>query len=473
MMKTEVKNLSLINHIDIKLLKGVTQDSRKVKEGYLFAAFQGDYVDGRDYISDAIANGATVILSCEDTLVSNNIDALLVKNPRKVFSHIVSEFYKNQPEHIVAVTGTNGKSSVVHLVNQLWHALGKKGAFIGTLSGAMTTPDPVSLHEKLAQMAGDGIESIAIEASSHGIEQYRIDGVHVAVAAFTNFSQDHLDYHKHMDGYFTAKSRLFSEILDQGGVAILNADIPRYKSLLEICKARDIKVLSYGKNGADIKLISNVIKSASQQIEIEVMGGYYSLELPLVGQFQVMNVLCALACVISQYPEKIAELITALSKLEGVTGRMQHVSSNVYVDYAHTPDALENALKSLRLHTNAKLVCVFGCGGDRDKTKRSLMGDIAAKLSDIAIITDDNPRSENPADIRKEILSGINDKNSNIHEISNRRDAIKFAVSQMGVDDILLVAGKGHEQGQIFDGHTQPFDDVKEVEAAMARLNNY
>ncbi len=464
--------MSLID-LDIKSLKGVTQDSRKVKDGYLFAAFQGDFVDGYDYISDAIARGASVILSDRDVQISGNARLLLVDNPRKVFSYIVAEFYQNQPEHIVAVTGTNGKSSFVHFVNQLWHALGKKGAFIGTGSGAMTTPDPVSLHEALNEFYQNKVTNIAIEASSHGLDQYRIDGVHVAVAAFTSFSQDHLDYHGNMDDYFTAKSRLFSEILKQGGTAVLNADIPRYKALLEICKVRGIKVLSYGKNGTDIKLISNIVKSASQQIEIEVMGEDYSIELPLVGGFQVMNVLCALACVISQYPEKTAELITALSKLEGVTGRMQHVgSSNIYVDYAHTPDALENALKSLRLHTDARIICVFGCGGDRDKSKRRLMGEVASRIADIVIVTDDNPRSENPADIRKKILSGVDNHNSNIHEIADRREAIKFAISQMDKNDILLVAGKGHEQGQIFDGLVEPFDDVKEVEAAMARLNN-
>ncbi len=450
--------------INIKALKGVTQDSREVKQGYLFAALKGESVDGREFINDAITNGAAFILADKDTQETSGARFILVDNPRKEFSSIVAGFHGKQPEHVVAVTGTNGKSSIVHFIDQLWQSIGEDGAFMGTLSGSMTTPDPVSLHKSLSKISGN----LAMEASSHGLEQYRMDGVKVNIAAFTNLTQDHLDYHGSMDDYLSAKLRLFSEILEHDGVAVLNADIPQYQELVASCGGR--RVLSYGENGKDIKLISLLVAGSSQKIEIEVMGENYSIAIPLVGKFQAMNVLCALACVIAQYPDKIGELVPALEKLEGAAGRLQQVANNIYVDYAHTPDALENVLEALRPHTKGKLICVFGCGGDRDKAKRPLMGAIAAKLADITVITDDNPRSENPAYIRAEILGGANNTNSNIHEIADRREAISFAISQMGVDDILLVAGKGHEQGQIFDGFTEPFDDAIEVTSAMASL---
>jgi len=450
--------------INVKSLKGVTQDSRKVKEGYLFAALKGELVDGRDFIDDAIKRGAAVILSYEGTKIDGNISSILVENPRKMFAHIVSEFYQNQPDNIVAVTGTNGKSSVVHFVDQLWRSIGEQSAFIGTLSGSMTTPDPVSLHKILSHMSDDGVNSVAIEASSHGLAQYRIDGVNVDVAAFTNLTQDHLDYHGSMDDYLASKTRLFSDILEQDGVAVLNADIAQYQELVDIC---DRHILSYGENGADIKLRSVLAVGAFQHVEIEVMGNSYGINLPLVGKFQVMNALCALACVIATFPDKAGELVAALERLEPVPGRLQQVGGNAYVDYAHTPDALENVLNALRAHCLGKLICVFGCGGDRDAGKRELMGAVAGRLADIVIVTDDNPRSEKPSDIRKEILSGIN-KDTDIHEIASRREAIEFAVNLMDEEDILLVAGKGHEQGQVFDGFIEPFDDVFEVKKLLS-----
>ncbi len=457
--------MSPINvNIDIKALKGVTQDSREVKQGYLFAALKGENTDGRRFINDAINNGASFILADKDTQETSGAQFILVDNPRKEFSSIVAGFYGKQPNHIVAVTGTNGKSSVVHFIDQLWQSIGEDGAFIGTLSGSMTTPDPVSLHKQLAQMM---CNNLAIEASSHGLEQYRMDGLKVSIAAFTNLTQDHLDYHGSMEDYFSAKLRLFSEILERDGAAVLNADIPQYQTLLDRCGGRH--VLSYGENGKDIKLISLLVAGSSQKIEIEVMGKFYKVNLPLVGNFQAMNALCALACVIAQYPDKIDGLIPALEKLEGAAGRLQQVANNIYIDYAHTPDALENVLEALRPHTKGKLICVFGCGGDRDKAKRPLMGAIAARLADITVITDDNPRSENPATIRAEILGGVNNTNSNIHEIAGRSEAIKFAISQMDIDDILLVAGKGHEQGQVFNGFTEPFDDAIEVKTMLSK----
>ncbi len=458
-LKLKIRGQNLFP-IDVKSLKGVTQDSRQVKDGYLFAAFHGGAVDGSSFIDDALKRGASVILS------DNNSD-----NPRRDFSHIVSGFYKKQPENITAVTGTNGKSSVVHFIDQILQGAGVNSAYMGTLSGSMTTPDPVSLHKALAEMVSDNITHVALEASSHGLGQYRMDGVRLKVAAFTNLSQDHLDYHGGMDDYFEAKKRLFSEILPKGGVAVLNADVPQYKDLSALCKKREIKVISYGENAEEIKLESCIISGLGHDVVIEVLGSNYSLHIPFIGRFQIMNILCALACVVAQDGYRssfVISYIDMLKKLKSVPGRLQYVhgdSCNVYVDYAHTPDALENVLVTLRSHAKGKLVCVFGCGGDRDKLKRPLMGGIAAKNADIVIVTDDNPRSENPDDIRREIIGGTDLKD--INEIADRRAAIEFAVKQLGDDDILLVAGKGHEQGQVFDGYVLPFDDVQVVEEAL------
>lgn len=463
--------------IDMSVITGVSQDSRAVQSGYVFAALQGGAVDGRQYIPDALQRGATIILSDKEAVIEGGASATLIKreNPRRDFALLTAEFYAKQPECIVAVTGTNGKSSVVHFANQLWQALGEQSDFIGTLSGAMTTPDPVSLHKKLSDMALAGITHTAMEASSHGLAQYRMDGVKLNVAAFTSFSQDHLDFHDTMQDYLSAKERLFSELLPLHGVAVLNADIPVYSELKAICKRRGVRVLSYGSKGEDLKLIFREIDGVMQDISVEIFGKAHAMRVPFVGAFQVMNVLCALGCVIAQAPddvERVRKLVTAVSGLSAVPGRMEHVESpdgkyHAYVDYAHTPDALENVLKALRAHTNGRLICVFGCGGDRDQEKRPMMGEVAARLSDVAIITDDNPRSENPSQIRKHILAGINNPQGMIVEVDGRKAAIEKAVGEMTPNDIVLIAGKGHEKGQIFKGKTEPFDDVLEVKQAL------
>lgn len=463
--------------IDVASLNGVTQDSRAVEAGYLFAALKGEQADGRNYISSAIKNGASVILMGQPPDNTNmelkeleGAKIVVSDNPRKAFAHITADFYGDQPDHMIAVTGTNGKSSVVHFIDQMQKALGMNSNYIGTLSGSMTTPDPVSLHKILSEIKKAGVNNIAMEASSHGLDQYRMDGVSLSVAAFTNLSQDHLDYHKNMDDYLAAKSRLFSDILPINGVAVLNADSIAYPKLRDICKKRGIKTLSYGDAGEDIRLISCDIMPAGQEIEIEINGETYKTHLPLVGRFQVMNILCALGCVLSIYPEKLREILAHTPNIEGVPGRLQHVSDgarHAYIDYAHTPDALENVLNALRPHTKGKLICVFGCGGDRDKTKRPLMGEIANRLSDIAIITDDNPRSENSDDIRSDIMAGIKTADAQIINMPHRREAIRKGVEILTENDVLLVAGKGHEQGQIFNGTTEPFDDVRETLGAM------
>ena len=470
--------------IDVPALRGVTQDSRAVEAGFLFAALRGEAHDGYAYIPDALARGARVILTdkaCDLGDDAAKAQCVVSDNPRQDFSYIAAQFYGRQPAHIAAVTGTNGKSSVVHFADQLWTALDESATYIGTLNNALTTPDPVSLFKTLAQMAGDGVSHVAIEASSHGLAQYRLDGAQITVAAFTNFSQDHLDYHTDMDNYFAAKARLFEELLPISGTAVLNADVPEYHEISVVCKKRGIRILSYGKQADDIVLRACTVSGVHQAVSLEIDGRSFDVKIPLVGEFQVMNILCALGCVIAEAPNderRINKAVNALASIGGVPGRLQHVSDaqglyHGYVDYAHTPDALKTVLNSLRPHTKGRLICVFGCGGDRDPSKRAMMGEIAAHLSDVVLITDDNPRSENPAIIREQIVGGIEDTAEGIEVVDDRRKAILRGVQSMGKDDILLVAGKGHEQGQIIGDKILPFDDALELSNAFATKSNH
>lgn len=440
-----------IDNFDIKKIKGITADSRKVERGYLFAALPGEINDGHDYINSAIERGASVILADQNAPVNHGVCSLNVPREtlHKAFSLLVGKFYNQQPEQVIAVTGTNGKSSVVHFVNQIWQSLGKNSEALGTLNGGLTTPDPVTLHEHLKSFADQGVTHCALEASSHGLAQYRLDGARINVAAFTSFSQDHLDYHKDMEDYLSAKIRLFTEVIEQGGTAVLNADIPEYVPLRKACDARNINVISYG-DGGDLTL--GLAKS-----------------LPLIGHFQKMNALCALGCVIAEQGVNKEQAIATLKTLNPAPGRLQHVTDknrHAYIDYAHTPDALQTVLTELRSVTKGKLICVFGCGGDRDTIKRPLMGEVSNALADVTIITDDNPRSENPEDIRTQIRKNIRNSES-LHVIPNRRSAIAFAVQMLGNDDVLLVAGKGHECVQILGARTEEFDDYKEVKKAL------
>ena len=470
--------------IDIAALKGITLDSRAVKSGYLFAALKGEQVDGRDYIGAAIKNGASIVLTdavYEQPEGLDLGDAILVKseNPARDISYIAAEFNAPLPEHFVAVTGTNGKSSVVHFASQLWQKEGVKGVMMGTLTNALTTPDAVTLFEALGILKNnDGITHVAIETSSHGLAQHRADGAPIKIAAFTNFTQDHLDYHESMDEYFSAKKRLFEELVPEDGAAVLNADVPSYKELSDICKRRGVRVISYGEKGEDLTLLEHRVVGVTQEVVVDVMGQRFALSIPFVGAFQVMNMLCSLGCLLASSTddtERIKTLTEFLPTLQGVPGRLQQVSDpsgayNGYVDYAHTPDALETVLNALRPHTKGRLVCVFGCGGDRDSSKRPQMGEIAARLADVAIITDDNPRSESPSLIRKEIEDGIPDnfkEQKDIQNIEGRRKAIEQAVALMQKGDILLLAGKGHEDGQTIGDKVHPFDDATELNKAL------
>jgi len=460
---------------------GLTADSRAVRPGFLFAALPGSKADGRVFVADALARGAVAVLAPEGTVLPEGTSAVLVEaeQPRLAFALAAAAFHGRQPETVVAVTGTNGKTSTVTFARQIWAKLGHKAASLGTLGivgpgvdryGAMTTPDPVTLHQVLAEVKDAGIDRLAMEASSHGLDQFRLDGVRVAAAGFTNLTRDHLDYHGSMEAYLAAKAMLFGRVLVPGGGAVLNADIPEFDTLSAICSNRGIRVFGYGFAGRELMVRGIDPLPHGQRLSLSVLGRDTTVELPLVGRFQAWNALCALGLVIAT--GAIAEeAVDALATLEGVPGRLQHVATHpngapVFVDYAHTPDALETVLTALRPHAAGKLVVVFGCGGDRDRGKRPVMGELAGRLADRAIVTDDNPRTEVAAEIRRAVLAG----NPAAEEIGDRRSAIRAAVRDLGPGDVLVVAGKGHEQGQIIGTEVRPFDDAAEARAAVAEV---
>jgi len=465
---------------DISLIKGVTSDSRQVKEGYLFAALPGAKAEGSDYISDAVNHGAAYVLIDQKTICDPIEGVIYIRddNPRLAFSKITKAFYKLQPENIVAVTGTSGKTSTVTFVQQLWHLSGQtKCASLGTLGvrgpgvmkyGRLTTPDSEQLHAELADLAAVGINHLAMEASSHGLDQYRLDGVDIKSAAFTNLSRDHLDYHEDMDSYFMAKARLFSDVMPSGSKAIINADDKYYSKLKSICEKNNQNIISFGFSGETIKIEKINPFPGGQEVSFIINKKSYKVTLPLVGEFQIMNAICALGLILSldDQPEKY---IPFLEKLRGVPGRLQLVAGHsrgaVYVDYAHKPAALETVLKTLRPHTKNKLVCVFGCGGNRDPGKRPMMGKIASDLADVVIVTDDNPRYEDAESIRRQILQ----ETSGGIEIADRSEAINKAIKDLKEGDVLVIAGKGHEQGQIIGEEILPFDDLVEAQQAIER----
>ncbi|HEY8192011.1 MAG TPA: UDP-N-acetylmuramoyl-L-alanyl-D-glutamate--2,6-diaminopimelate ligase [Alphaproteobacteria bacterium] len=451
-------------------IAGLTHDSRQVRNGWLFAALPGSKADGRDYIHEAVARGAVAVLTAKGIAAEAAVN-VASDNPRRDFSLMAAKFYSAQPRVIAAVTGTNGKTSTVHFTQQLWQSAGFKAVGIGTLgvsgavakTGSMTTPDPVSLHAELADLTRAGVTHVAMEASSHGLDQHRLDGVRVTAAGFTNLTRDHLDYHGTMEDYRAAKARLF-DILDPDGVAVLNADAPEFNSLKTICTGRGIRVIGYGGKGADLWLTSRKAIPQGQEAEIEFFGQREKLAVPLVGSFMLMNALCAYGLAGIDRPRD-------LEKLQNAPGRLQLVGRTrgaaVYVDYAHTPDALENVLDALRPHTAGRLICMFGCGGDRDPGKRPIMGGISAAKADLTVITDDNPRTEKPEAIRDAIRHGAG---MSAKIIGGRREAIQWSVAQLKPGDVLVLAGKGHEQGQIFADHVEPFDDVEEAKIAIKGL---
>ena len=460
-------------------ITGLTSDSRQVAPGFLFAALPGTQVDGARFIDDAIAAGAAAILGPK-TLppgVAGTVPVLRDENPRQALAVMAARFAGAQPETVVAVTGTNGKTSVAAFVRQIWQELGLKAASMGTIgivgpSGETslqhTTPEPVALHEMLRDLANEGVTHLAMEASSHGLQQNRLDGVKIAAGAFTNLTRDHLDYHSDFEDYFAAKMRLFNDLLAPGSTAVINADMPEAQRIVKACRARDLNVMTVGENGSVIKLTAQHRHGLGQRLTVQCRGSEYKVHLPLVGGFQASNALIAAGLVIAAGGGE-DKVFAALENLQGARGRLDLVAeatsgAPIFVDYAHTPDALDNALQALLPYVTGRLAVVFGCGGDRDPGKRPEMGEVAARLADIAYVTDDNPRSEDPASIRAEIMAacpgGI--------EIGDRAEAIERAIGALEGGDVLLIAGKGHETGQIVGDKVIPFSDHEAVAGVLA-----
>lgn len=471
--------------VDLSFLSsctGVTSDSREVRAGYAFVAISGARKDGADFIPQAIENGAThIIVEKGKNLSLEGVTLIETDNARFFLSCAAAAFYAGQPARVVAVTGTNGKTSTVNFARMIWEELGLRGASLGTLGligrgiegySGMTTPDPVTLHKALNHVAARGIERLAIEASSIGMDQYRLESVVVSAAGFTNLTHDHLDYHGSMESYLESKERLFSDLLSADGVAVVNADVPEFEGIRKICDRRSLSCFGYGWKGNGLRLVNRTAHAGGQVLDLEILGKEYNVALPLAGEFQAMNALCALGLVISEKGIDPAAAVEALSRLSPVPGRLQLVGGTpeniaVYVDYAHTPDGLETMLKALRPHTTGRLICLFGCGGDRDARKRPVMGDISSRLADITIVTDDNPRTENPDAIRAQILAACH---GDVHEIGDRRAAIAHAVRMLRAGDVLALAGKGHETIQIFADRTEEFDDVLESAKAIGEV---
>ncbi len=457
------------------VVTGLTSDSRAVKPGFVFAALPGTKVDGSAFIPQALANGAAAVIVASEGYSGPGV-VIATDNPRWLLARAAARFHDRQPDTIIAVTGTNGKTSVSVFVRQIWEAMGFRAASLGTIGvvgpdGAEylqhTTPDPVQLQALAARLAEDHVSHLAVEASSHGLAQYRLDGLRLTAAGFTNITRDHLDYHPTFDDYFEAKMRLFDELLPAGAPAVINMDSPHGEEVRMRAEAHGLASFTVGHKGHSIRLVSARREGLEQHLLLETASGLHDVTLPLVGDFQASNALVAAGLVIAAGGEEEVAL-RALSSLKGATGRLDLVGkseagASVFVDYAHTPDALENALSSLRPYAEGKLIAVFGCGGDRDKGKRPLMGAAAARLADRVIVTDDNPRSEDAATIRQAVLAGA----KSAVEIGDRAQAIREAVAMAGQGDIVLVAGKGHEEGQIVGAEVRPFSDHAAVRAAF------
>jgi UDP-N-acetylmuramoyl-L-alanyl-D-glutamate--2,6-diaminopimelate ligase len=447
---------------------GFAIDHRKVAPGTIFGAFEGQRVNGEDFIPAAVAAGAIAVVARPQAAVEGAFH-VADHNPRARFAELAAKFFAPFPETAVAVTGTNGKTSTVELTRQLWRMAGHHAASIGTLgvttadervTTGLTTPDIVTFLSNVAGLAREGVTHVAFEASSHGLTQYRTEGLRVSAAAFTNLSRDHLDYHGDMAAYFTAKLRLFSEVLAPDGTAVVWADDPHSERVIDLARQRRNRLMTVGEHGDDIRLVSRDPTLLGQGLVIAAGGAEHHVKLPLIGAYQAANALMAAALVIATGGD-IATTIAGLARLQPVRGRLERAvitasGAPVYVDYAHTPDALEAAIAALRPHVAGRLILVFGAGGDRDQGKREPMGAIAQALADVVIVTDDNPRSEDPATVRADILKAA----PNAIEHGDRRGAIRLAIEQAGPEDIVLIAGKGHEQGQIVGDLVLPFDDV-------------
>jgi UDP-N-acetylmuramoyl-L-alanyl-D-glutamate--2,6-diaminopimelate ligase len=461
-------------------ITGVTADSRAVKPGFLFAALPGAKLDGAAFVKDAIAKGAVAVLGGEGVrAVAGGAATVVDLNPRKRLAEIAALFYGRQPETIVAVTGTNGKTSVASFVRQIWTRLGHKAASFGTVGVVSptgtkalshTTPDPVEIHRLLAGLCEESVDHVAFEASSHGLAHHRVDGVTIKAAGFTNLTRDHLDFHETFGAYEQAKLRLFSEVLPANGVAVINGDSPSAPSFVRTVRARGQRLILAGESGGDLHITKRAPLGDGQRMAIAWQGRGYDVVLPLAGGFQASNVVIAAGLVLGLGADPGA-VFDALGKLQGAAGRLEKVGVTpagvpIYVDYAHTPDAVETVLRALRPHAEKQLWVVLGCGGDRDPGKRPLMGAAAKAFADRVIVTDDNPRTEDPASIRRAVLEGA----VGAQEIGDRAKAIEAAILGAERGDVVVIAGKGHESGQIVGREVKPFNDADEARGAIERM---
>jgi UDP-N-acetylmuramoyl-L-alanyl-D-glutamate--2,6-diaminopimelate ligase len=459
-------------------VKGLAVDSRVVKPGDLFFALAGSKTDGSRFIDAAIAAGAVAIAS-DRRPEDARVPFVVTANPRRALALAAAKFFPRQPQTIAAVTGTSGKTSVAAFTRQIWQSLGQESASIGTIGlvspkrtvyGSLTTPDPIALHRQLDEIARDGVTHLAFEASSHGLDQFRLDGVRVAAGGFTNLSRDHMDYHPDVAHYLNAKLRLFRDLVIDSGAAVISADHDCSQEVIEAARARKLRIIAIGRKAdgdQGIRLVEASIEGFAQELVIEHRRRKHAIHLPLVGEFQIENALVAAGFAIGTGSEA-EKVFAGIEKLEGAKGRLERVGERngapVFVDYAHKPDALAKALQALRPYAKRRLVVVFGAGGDRDAGKRPLMGAIAAENADSVIVTDDNPRSENPAAIRAAILAAA----KGAKEIGDRNEAIRAGVAALEPGDALLIAGKGHETGQIVGSQTLPFSDHDAVAAALS-----
>ena len=467
--------------MSVQQFRGLAADSREVKPGYLFAALSGSKTDGARFIEDAVKRGAVAVLGppgAADQAKGLGVRFIAAANPRLRLAELAAEFYAAQPSAIAAVTGTNGKTSVASFLRQIWAFQGWLAASLGTIgidapSGHVslghTTPDPVRLHAELARLKNEGVDHLALEASSHGLDQYRLDGVRISAAGFTNITRDHLDYHASFENYLSAKLRLFRELVKDGGVAVVNADADHAGDFLAAAEKRRLRILTVGERGESLSLLNRTLHAGGQDLRLRYAGREHRIALPLAGSFQASNALVAAGLALG-LGDEADKVFAALATLKGAPGRLEFVARTrqgapIYVDYAHTPDAIETVLKALRPHVKGRLHIVFGCGGDRDRGKRPLMGEAATRYADAVIVTDDNPRSEDPAAIRREVMAAA----PGAREIGNRAEAIAQAVSALAAGDALVLAGKGHEDYQIVGNEVQPFSDRAEaVKAARA-----
>jgi UDP-N-acetylmuramoyl-L-alanyl-D-glutamate--2,6-diaminopimelate ligase len=481
LMGEDIDHTSLPEHWEEINIMGITADSRQVRPGYIFAAVAGIEREGRAYMRDAVEHGAVAILSTPlpPYLRAPSKIMLTSENVRRSLALMAARYYTPQPKWIAAVTGTDGKTSVAHFYQQLWQLMDVPAASIGTLgliapidvpdyAVINTTPDPLLLHRTLKELALQHVNHVAVEASSHGLDQHRLDGAKIRVAGYTNLSRDHLDYHVTEENYFNAKLRLFTEVMVKGGVAVLNADDAHFEALKKACEECGHRITTYGENSEDIKLESVEPHIAGQVVKLQINGAQVTLDIPLIGRFQVMNILCAIGMAMAS-GGAIEGLCKAVLQLKGVPGRLEQVVANdkkqpIFVDYAHTPGGLESVLTHIRPHVEGKLAVVFGCGGDRDRGKRPKMGEIAARLADVVYVTDDNPRSESAQLIRSDVMAGC----PNATEIAGRKEAITEAVCALKKGDALVIAGKGHEKMQIIGDVTHLFDDAEVARMAVS-----